>query len=102
MKCEHFEGFGRPIYSGLVLESLFNKAAVLQASNVITKRFENRCFLVNTAKFLKTSILKNNCKRLLLDVTFNFLDVHHIILNLLNFKEILPTLEYNIDIKQYG
>ena len=51
----------------LVLESLFNKFAGLQAGNFITKRFQHRCFPVNIVKFLKTSILKDICERLLLN-----------------------------------
>ena len=34
--------------------------------NFITKRLHHKCFPVNIAKFLRTSILKNICKRLLL------------------------------------
>ena len=45
-----------------VLKSLFNKVADLQTSNVIKKR----CFLVNIAKSLRTSILKIIFKGLLL------------------------------------
>ena len=52
-----------------VLESLFNKAACLKACNFIKKRLRNRCFLVNTAKILRTPILKNICERLLLIIT---------------------------------
>ena len=33
---------------------------------VFKKRVQQRCFLVNFAKFLRTRILKNICKRLLL------------------------------------
>ena len=36
------------------------------ACNFINKRFQHRCFIVKLAKFLKTSILKNICERLLL------------------------------------
>ena len=32
--------------------------------NFINKRFQNRCFRVNIAKFLRTPILKNLCERL--------------------------------------
>ena len=34
--------------------------------NFIKKRLQHRCFPVNIAKFLSTSILKNICVRLLL------------------------------------
>ena len=36
------------------------------ASNFIKKRLQHRCFLVKLAKFLRTSIFKNTCERLLL------------------------------------
>ena len=32
-------------------ESLFNKIAVLKACNLIKKKFQQRCFLVNIAKY---------------------------------------------------
>ena len=45
--------------------SLFiNKNAGLQSWNVIKKRIQQRCFLVNIAKFLRTPVLKNICERL--------------------------------------
>ena len=47
----------------LVLESLFNKAAGLQA---LLKRASYKCFLVRFAKFLRTPILKNICELMLL------------------------------------
>ena len=40
----------------------FNKVAGLQA-NFIKKRLQHRCFLVKFTKFLRTSFLKNICKR---------------------------------------
>ena len=42
-----------------MLESLLNKVAVLEAWNFIKKRLQHRCFLVNFAKFLRTSFLQN-------------------------------------------
>ena len=54
----------------LVLESLFNKFAGLQAGNFTAKRLQHRCFPVSIPKFWKTSILKDICERLLL----NFID----------------------------
>ena len=42
----------------------FNKVA--QAYNVIKKRLQHRCFPVKFAKFLRTPMLKNICKRLVL------------------------------------
>ena len=41
-----------------------------KAGNFFTKRLQHRCFPVNIAKFLKTSVLKGICERLLL----NFID----------------------------
>ena len=38
----------------------------LQAYNIIKKRLQHRCFLVNFAAFLETTILKNIFERLLL------------------------------------
>ena len=51
-----------------LLESLFNKVAVLRpkALQFIKKRLQQRHFLVNIAKFLRTPILKNISKQLLL------------------------------------
>ena len=46
------------------MESLF------KSYNFIKKRLQHRCFPMNIAKFLKTTILKNICERLLLKVTF--------------------------------
>ena len=48
-----------------MLESLFKKAAGLKACNFIEKRLQHKCFPVKFAKFLKTTILKNICERLL-------------------------------------
>ena len=52
----------------------FNKNAGLQTCNFIKKRLQHRCFLDNTAKFLRTAILRNICERLLLRV-FPFMNV---------------------------
>ena len=49
-----------------VLESLYNKVAGLMACNFIKKRLQQRCYSVNIEKFLRTSILKSICERLLL------------------------------------
>ena len=48
-----------------MLESLFNKAAGLHTCKFIKKRLQRWCFPVKFAKFLRTSILKNICERLL-------------------------------------
>ena len=46
----------------------FNKNTGLQACNFTKKRLQHRLSLDNTAKFLRTAILKNICERLLLRV----------------------------------
>ena len=48
------------------MEYISNKVAGLNACNLIKKRLQHRCFPVNIAKSLRTSILKIICKRLLL------------------------------------
>ena len=50
----------------LVSEPLFNKVTGLQAYKFIKKRLQRRCFPVKIGKFLRTPILKNICKQLLL------------------------------------
>ena len=42
-----------------VLETFFNKVAGLQVCNFIKKRLKQRCFPVNTVKYLRTPTLKN-------------------------------------------
>ena len=42
---------------------------LLQACNFIKKRFQHWCFPVKFSKFLRTSILKNICERLILFVS---------------------------------
>ena len=44
----------------------FSKIARLQGCNFIKKKLQHRCFRVKFEKFLRTLILKNICKRLLL------------------------------------
>ena len=51
-----------------MLESLFDKVAVLQPSNFIKERLQHRCFPLNITKFLKTPILKNSERLLLIIV----------------------------------
>ena len=46
-----------------MLESLLNKVAGLKAEK---KGLQHKCFPVNTAKSLRTSVLKNTCEWLLL------------------------------------
>ena len=55
-----------------MLESLFNKVIGLQACKFIKKRFEN--IYLSIAKLLKTRILKNICKRLLLTCAVNVIN----------------------------
>ena len=48
------------------LEMLYTKAGQARSSaTLFKKRFQHRCLPVNIAKFLRTSILKNICERLL-------------------------------------
>ena len=49
-----------------MLESVFDEVADIQVWNFIRKRLRHRHFRVKFAKFLRTFILKNSCKRLLL------------------------------------
>ena len=51
----------------LVLEPLFNKVAGLHACSFIKKRLQHRCFPMNTARFLRTPILRSICERILLN-----------------------------------
>ena len=44
----------------------FNNGAGFQGGNFIKMRLQHRCFPVNIAKFLRTPILKNISKQLLL------------------------------------
>ena len=61
----------------VMLDSLFNQAADLQVYNFIKKRFQHKCFSRNFAKFLKMSILKKVCERLLLHNTeLNFSSIY--------------------------
>ena len=50
-----------------MLESLFKKAAGLQACNFIKKKLQHRFFPAKFTKFLRTPIWKNICERLLLE-----------------------------------
>ena len=46
----------------------FNQNVGLQAYNFIKKRLQHRCFPDNAVKFLRITILKNICERLLVKV----------------------------------
>ena len=48
----------------LALESVFNKVEDLWTWRFIEKRLQHKCFSMIIAKFLRTLILKNICKRL--------------------------------------
>ena len=48
-----------------MIESLSNEAEDFKPCNVVKKRLQHRCFPLNIAKSLRTSILKIICKRLL-------------------------------------
>ena len=48
------------------LQSLLNKD--LNACNFIKEKLQRRCFPVKFVKFLETSVLKNICERLLLEM----------------------------------
>ena len=50
-----------------MLESIFGKVAGQKSCNFIKKRLQDKCVFVNIAKFLRTPILKNICKRQLLN-----------------------------------
>ena len=52
-----------------LLESLFDNVAGLKACNFIKKRLQHWYFPIKFPKFLRTSILKNICERLLLLVS---------------------------------
>ena len=50
------------------LESLFNEFADLKVCNFIKKGFQNRCFPMNIAKFLRTAFLIGHLRWVLLSV----------------------------------
>ena len=54
-------------FTGKLCWSLcFNKVAGLKPATLLKKRFQHRCFPVNSVKFLRTSFLENTSCRLLL------------------------------------
>ena len=55
----------------------FKKVAVLQPCNIAKKILQHRCFPVGIAKFLRTPILKNICKRLFLIVNCSKIILKH-------------------------
>ena len=50
------------ILQTLVLDSPFNKVAVLKTCNFIKKRLQHRCLPVKSAKFLRTPIFKEHLR----------------------------------------
>ena len=58
-----------------MLEPLFNKVGDTQACDVIKQRPQQKCFIVNIWKFLRTSVLRNICEWLLL--SFGELNEEH-------------------------
>ena len=58
--------------------SLFsNKVAGLRPANLLKKRLCRRCFLVNFVKFLRTPLLQDTSKRLLVTVFINLHEKSH-------------------------
>ena len=47
----------------------FNEVGFLRGATLSIKGIQHRCFLVNIAKFLRITILKNICEWLLLQIT---------------------------------
>ena len=52
------------------IHEFFQQYLWCKLCSFVKKRFQHSCFLVNIAKFLRTSILKNFCERLLLKILF--------------------------------
>ena len=50
---------------------LFNKVAGLRPATLLKKKLWHRCFPINFAKFLRTPLLRNTSRRLLLYLTFH-------------------------------
>ena len=71
------------------LEVFYKKKLFLKFCNICRKKpefslfliklFQHRCFPVNIAKFLRTPILKNIFKQLLLNVAFNSNEEKHLL-----------------------
>ena len=47
------------MFNKVVVLKMFNKVSGLKAGSIIEKRIQRRCFPVNIAKYLRTTILKN-------------------------------------------
>ena len=58
-------------YTSVITSSFKFKFESLKACNFIKKRFQDTCFSVIIAKFLRTTILKKICKRLLIHLPMN-------------------------------
>ena len=70
-----------------IKKTIFKHFAIFIGKNqswslFLIKLFQHRCFPVNIAKFLRTPILKNICKQLLLNVVFNSNEEQHNICSL--------------------
>ena len=61
-----------------MFESLFNKVAGRQPSNLIKERPQHRCFPVNNAEFLRIPTLKSICELLLLIIAIFSQENNHI------------------------
>ena len=66
-------------------ESVFNKVSGLQACNCIKKRLQ-QMFFVNIVKFLRTSILKKICERLLLKYISNSYRLYYEFIHMKEFN----------------
>ena len=63
-----FKKFRKPQWKTPVSKRCLNKVAGPEPASFLEKRLQNKCFPVKFAKFLRTPILKNICKRVLLEV----------------------------------
>ena len=61
------KNFAMLIIKHLCWRPVFNKVGGFQVCSFIKKKLQRRYFPMNIAKFFRTSILKNICKRLPLD-----------------------------------
>ena len=79
----------RSSHQRFALKQLFLKISQYSQENTtcnfIKKRLQYRCFPVNIAKFLWTSILNNICERLLLQVEMSKFKISQILLKFMKF-----------------
>ena len=84
------------------MEPIFNKVADLQACNFIKKRLQRRCFPENTAKILRTHILKNISKRLLLNKDIRTISRRCSSVYIADFEQVLVHMDStNLDCIQH-